>query len=65
MVHIVIFLNDIVGLDAIYDIKHLLFDILDDLVDELPVDLQLLVLFYKGNNIGTNLKLRLVAVKLA
>jgi len=54
-----------VGLDAIYNIKHLLFNILDDLADELPVDLQLLVLFYKGNNIGTNLKLRLVAVKLA
>jgi len=54
-----------VGLDAIYNIKHLLFNILDDLADELPVDLQLLVLFYKGNDIGTNLKLRLVAVELA
>jgi hypothetical protein len=54
-----------VGLDAIYNVKHLLFNILDDLADELPVDLQLLVLFYKRNNIGTNLKLRLVAVKLA
>jgi len=54
-----------VGLDAIYNIKHLLFNVLDDFIDKLPVDLQLLVLFYKGNNIGANLKLRLVAVKLA
>ena len=53
------------GLDAIYYIKHLLFNVLDDLADELPVDLQLLVLFYEGNNVGTNLKLRLVAIKLA
>ena len=64
-VHIVIFINNLVGLDAIYYIKHLLFNVLDDLADELPVDLQLLVLFYEGNNVGTNLKLRLVAIKLA
>jgi hypothetical protein len=58
-------MNNLVGLDAIYHIKHLLFNVLDDLADELPVDLQLLVLFYEGNNIRTNLKLRLVAIKLA